>query len=122
MSKGWDTALEVAEAERRLNIEGITDARIVSDERIAITSTILLPKVRTKVRVAFEILAAVGAEDDELSTTVSVAVKVVYGEAYNEKKMSEFVEKAISGFEGWDGAVRALREKLIARGPKGGKT
>ena len=101
----------------------MTDSRIVSDERLSISSTLLLPKVRTKVRVSFDIAAAVGeSETMELSTTIEPSVKVVYGEQYNEKKMTEFVEKETTGsFESWDGAVRELRERLIARGAKGVK-
>lgn len=122
VSKGWDTAVLIAGAEKRLDMEAMTEAQIVSDERLAISSTLLLPKVRTKVRVSFDIAAAVGEEGDglELSTTVEPSVKVVYGEQYHEKNMTDFVAKEIDGgFEGWDGAVRELREKLIAKGPKG---
>lgn len=128
VSNGWETALAVAEAERRLNLEVPTESRIVSDEKLAITSSILLPRVRSKVRVTFEVEASVvgaGGEDDgemEVRTSVVPSVKVVYGEGYNEKKMGEFVAKGIAeGFEGWDATVRELREKLIARGPKGGR-
>ena len=124
VSNGWETAQSVAEAERRLNIEGMTEARIISDESLSISSLLLLPQARTKVRVTLDVSAAVGAGDEdglELSTTVSSAVKVVYGESYNEKKMSDFVAKEIGdGFEGWDGVVRDLRERLIARGSKSG--
>ena len=129
VAKGWDTAVCVAEAEKRLNLEAMTDSCILSDERLLISSTLLLPRVRTKVRVAFEISAALAsglAEGEgegqglELTTTVQPSVKVVYGEPYHEKKMTEFVSKEIGdGFEGWEGAVRELRERLIARGVKG---
>ena len=123
VAKGWDTAVLVAEAEKRLNLEAMTDSRILSDERLLISSTLLLPKVRTKVRVAFEISAGLAAEEEdglELTTTVQPSVKVVYGEPYHEKKMTEFVAKEIgAGFEGWEGVVRELRERLIARGVKG---
>lgn len=123
VSSGWDTAQAVGEAERRLHIEGMTEARIVSDESISISSIILLSKVRTKVRVAFHVSAAVGTgEEDglELSTSVSSDVKVVYGEPYNERKMSEFVAKEVGDdFEGWSDVVRDLRERLVARGAKG---
>ena len=124
VSSGWEVASSASEAERRLNLEGLTETRIVSDESLSISSLILLPKVRTKVRVSFDVTAAVGASEEEkleLSTTVASAVKVVYGEPYDEKKMSEFVAKEIGNeFEGWDGVVADLREKLIARGSKSG--
>lgn len=122
VSNGWDTALAVAESERRLHLHSPTTSRIISDERLCISSTILLPQVRTKVRVEFEIAAAVGedGEDLELSTTVQPGVQVVYGELYNEGKMTGFVEREVGeGVEGWDGAVSKLRERLVARGAKG---
>ena len=123
VNNGWETALSVAEAERRLNLEAMTESRIVSDERLAISSTILLPKVRSKVRVAFEVTAAVGeAEGMKLSTSVEPRVKVVYGEPYNEGKMTEFVAKEVgSSLEGWSEVVRELRGRLVARGAKGEK-
>lgn len=124
VAKGWDTATLVADAEKRLNMEAMTDSRIVSDERLTISSTLLLPKVRTKVRVCFEIAAAVGEEGEglELSTAVEPSVTVVYGEQYHEKNMTDFVAKEIGGgFEGWEGVVRELRARLIARGAKGVK-
>ena len=132
VARGWDVATAIVDAEKRLGLEAMTEARIVSDEKLTISSTLLLPKVRTKVRVAFHITAAVAglssgsAEDGEegepleLTTTVEPNVEVVYGEPYHEKKMSEFVAKEIGGgLEGWEGAVRELRERLIARGAKG---
>jgi kinetochore protein Spc7/SPC105 len=124
VAKGWDTAILIADAERRLNLEAMTESRIVSDERLTISSTLLLPKVRTKVRVAFEISAAMGEESEglEVATTVEPSVTVVYGEQYHEKKMTEFIATETGGgFEGWEGAVRELRERLIARGAKGMK-
>ena len=124
VSNGWDTALSVAESERRLHLHCPTQARIISDERMAICSSILLPAVRTKVRVTFEIGASVAEDGDEMELGVSVepGVEVVYGELYDEKKMTEFVGNEMgSDFDGWEGAVAALRERLIARGAKGVK-
>lgn len=119
VSNGWSTAISVAEAERKLSIESMADSRIVSDERLAIESTLLLPKVRTKVRVAFEILAAVG-EGLQLSTTTEARAWVVYGEQYNEENMTKFVRERVERVaEGWSGAVREIREKLVVTGKKG---
>ena len=78
--------------------------------------------MRTKVRVSFDVAAAVSDEGEglELSTSVAPGVRVVYGEQYHEKNMSDFVGKEIGGgFEGWDAAVRELREKVIVKGAKG---
>lgn len=124
VSNGWDTALSISEFERRLNLHNPTSASILSDERLAISTNLLLSAVRTKVRATFEIGAAVNEDGDEMELGVSVEpkVEVVYGEAYDEKKMTEFIAKEIGGgIEDWDGAVGALREKLVARGVKGVK-
>ncbi|EMC94722.1 hypothetical protein BAUCODRAFT_35964 [Baudoinia panamericana UAMH 10762] len=119
VGSGWGVALQVAEAERRLHLETLTDARIVSDERLAIDADLLLPKVRTKVRVSFQVQAAVG-DGLRLSTTITANAVVVYGEQYNESKMSKFVLERSGGMaEGWAIAVRELREKLLATGAKG---
>jgi kinetochore protein Spc7/SPC105 len=102
-------------------METLTDVRILGDERLAIEASILLPRVRTKVRATFEVAASVGA-DLKVSTSVQPRVVVVYGEQYNEKNMSEFLRGAVgAGFEDWDVAVRGMREKLVARGPKGAR-
>lgn len=72
----------------------------------------------------FEIAVAVSEDGDEMELGVSVepGVEVVYGELYDEKKMTEFVGKEVGvGVEGWEGAVAALRERLVARGAKGVK-
>lgn len=121
VSQGWDTATAVAETERRLSIEALTESRIVGDERLAIEATVLLPNVKTKVRATFEVTAIVGA-DLTVRTHVQPKVLVVYGEQYNEKNMAEFLKGTIgSGFENWNSAVKGMREKLIARGVKGAR-
>lgn len=121
VSKGWDSAIALAETERRLSIEALTESRIVGDEKLAVEATVLLPKVKTKVRATFEVTAMVGA-DLEVRTHVQPRVAVIYGEQYNEKNMGEFLKSTIgSGFDAWDSAVRGMRAKLIARGVKGAR-
>lgn len=78
-----------------------------------------MPKIRTKVRVAFDILVAVGGDGDDmtLSETVEVGVKVVYGEKMDEERLGEVVEGAVGGgVEGWEVGVRELREMLMVKG------
>lgn len=120
-SNGWNTACTIAESERKLDLETLTESKIVSDERLAIEPTILLTKVRTKVRATFSIMTSVGA-DLSMNCRVEPTVVVVYGEQYNEKNMTDFLRGLIGdGLEGWDMALRSLREKLIARGVKGSR-
>ena len=118
VSSGWTTALAVAESERRLAIEGLTETRIVSDERLSIASLILLPKTKTKVRISFDILAAIG-EGLALSESVEVDVRVVYGETLNEKKLKEVLQGNVSGgVDGWESAVREVKAMLLSKGAK----
>ncbi|KAM3415585.1 hypothetical protein BST61_g9106 [Cercospora zeina] len=124
LSSGWDIALQIQESERQLAIETLTASCIVGDERLDITAEILLHKVRTKVRAAFELEAKVEEIDGEgsLGVTVDVAPKVavVYGEQYNEHNMTQYLRQSVDGYEKWDEGLRLMREKLIARGAKGG--
>ncbi|KAF2210918.1 hypothetical protein CERZMDRAFT_99089 [Cercospora zeae-maydis SCOH1-5] len=124
LSSGWDIALQIQESERQLAIETLTSSCIVGDERLDIAAEILLPLVRTKVRTAFELEAKVEEIDGDgaLGVTVDVAprVTVVYGEQYNEQNMTHYLRQYIDGYEKWDEGLRLMREKLIARGAKGG--
>ncbi|WPG97511.1 Spc7-domain-containing protein [Acrodontium crateriforme] len=130
VSDGWDTAVAISEAERRLGIEAPTSSRIVGDERLAIETTVFLPKVRTKVRVSFGLaasIAAAGGEMDdagptELSTSLNISAKVVYGQQYNEAKMTKvLLDHVGQSFDGWDAAVMDLKAQLVAQGAKGSR-
>ena len=116
VGNGWDTATATAEAGRRLKLVGLTDARIVSDERLIISTLILLPAVRTKVRVDYAITAAVANDESmKLGTKLNLDVKVVYGQQYDEKKMAEFLGKRLGdGLGQWALACQELKDKLIA--------
>ena len=88
----------------------------MSDERLSIASLILLPKTKTKVRISFDILAAIG-EGLALSESVEVDVRVVYGETLNEKKLKEVLQGTVSGgVDGWESAVREVKAMLLSKG------
>lgn len=146
VASSWDTALELAEAARRLDLETLTDVRILADDELKVVAEVLVVERRAKVRVEFGVGASVvvGREDEEqeeeeedgseggslaLRTSVTPTVKVVYGSVGDEAKMTEFVRKGLpsadddgeSSFDGWDAVVRELRERLVGGGGKGGK-
>ncbi|USW48239.1 Putative Spc7 kinetochore protein [Septoria linicola] len=125
VSTGWDMALQLHETERRLSVETLTSSHIIGDERLDINAEVLLPQVRTKVRAAFEVEAEVEEIDGDGALGVNIEVvpkvTVVYGEQYNEQNMTQYLKQSIDGYEKWDEGVRLMREKLIARGPKGGQ-
>ncbi|KAG9647614.1 Spc7-domain-containing protein, partial [Aureobasidium melanogenum] len=124
VQRGWDAASLIAEQVRCLTLEQLVNVSILSDERLAIDVCILLPKVETKVKVGLRLTATLSdheAQDLDIKHEVDVDAKVVYGEPYNEKNMSEFVGKRVrgQGSEGWDATIRELRTRLVATGRKG---
>jgi kinetochore protein Spc7/SPC105 len=126
VSSGWNTALALATGVHSLEIEGICEESIVNDETIAVQSYILLPKLRSKVRVTFEV--AVETSGGTLDACVRVKADVVYGELYNEPKMGEYLSQWVGdkilepdGMRAWGEAVMSLKEQLIARGRKGNR-
>lgn len=119
ISSTWLTAQNISETERRLSLSFPTTTRILSDERLAVEATFLVPAVRTKVRVSFEVVAAVIVGTQGPATSVECKAEVVYGEPFDEAKMRRVLEKEVAGkLEGWDLAVEGLRGKLLARGTK----
>jgi kinetochore protein Spc7/SPC105 len=128
VSRTWDAAITLSETARRVHLETLTHTRILDDENLAVEAEILLVKVRTKVKVAFNVHAGVKENGDGLECGIAVKpeVKVVYGEQFNERKMSDFVAKELGGegkVDGWENIVRALRERLVAQGSsKTGRT
>jgi kinetochore protein Spc7/SPC105 len=128
ISRGWDRACAVEEGARKLRLAFPTTESITGDETMVVETQILLtPALRTKVKLGFEIGAAVGEGGDvgEVKTEVRAKAEVVYGQRYNEEKMGLFLEsfagKDIRPKEDmgvWADAVRDLRMRLIARGRK----
>jgi kinetochore protein Spc7/SPC105 len=127
ISSTWKIALAVTEAMRLLSQSCVTNEVILSDERMAVDATLLLASLQTKVRIRFDIAAAAAAgESEETSTTVKADVKVVYGEKYDQPKMSEFLTMWTGGKVGsledvakWVEGVEDLKVRLIKRGKKG---
>lgn len=127
VSKTWSTALAVSEGVRRLEQDHMAEEAILSDERMAIITTLLLPKLQTKVRATFEIVvAAPVTEGESVQARIKTDAKVVYGEKYKEGKMAEFlaekvgeVVKSKTEMGVWADAVMDLKARLIARGRKG---
>ncbi|KAF2140848.1 uncharacterized protein K452DRAFT_251605 [Aplosporella prunicola CBS 121167] len=122
---GWDVARAVAENVRKLDLAQVTEESILSDERMAVTTNMLLPTLQTKVKATFEVGVSVDGED--LKTVIETKVKVVYGEQYKEGRMGEFLsnytgsEVNVNGEANWGQAVSDLKAQLIARGRKGAR-
>lgn len=124
VKSGWNLALAISEGVQSLEIEGLTEERILGDELMSITTTLLLHKLRSKVNVVFDV--SVTVENMKVKAAVRARVETVYGEKYNETRMSEFMMEKCAGGKleetsmgCWSDAVVELRERLIARGRKG---
>jgi kinetochore protein Spc7/SPC105 len=120
----WNIALSVAEAVRLLEQVCLTDEMILSDERIAIDAFIILADLKTKVRARFVVEANMAC--DNLVTATRVEARVVYGERYDENKMSEFLSQftgssigSVEEMSRWAEGVEDLKGRLLKRGKKG---
>lgn len=127
VKNSWATALAVAEGVRWLESGHITEETILSDERMAISSNMLLPTLQTKVRVTFEIGVGVGAQGIE--TEVEPKAELIYGEKYKVKSMCDFLHnfcgntvKQEKDMFVWADAVSDLAARLKATGRKGERT
>jgi kinetochore protein Spc7/SPC105 len=89
VKSAWATALAVAEGSRWLEHNHITEEFILSDERMGISTNMLLPTLQTKVKVSFDIGVSLSAEG--VQTDVSTRAEIVYGEKYGEEKMGAFL-------------------------------
>ncbi|KAF2202582.1 Spc7-domain-containing protein [Delitschia confertaspora ATCC 74209] len=124
VKNGWAAALAVAEGVHWLEHSYITEETILSDERMAISSYMLLHTLQTKVKVTFEIGVSLGAQGME--TQVVPKAEVVYGEKYREDRMADFLKQFVGEevkreeeMGVWENAVVDLAERLRARGKKG---
>lgn len=124
VKNGWAAALAVSEGVRWLEHSHGTEESILSDERMAISSNIVLPSLQTKVKVTFEIGVSVGVNGVE--SEVDVKAELVYGEMYSEEKMTAFLRdfcgKQVKEGEDmtvWADGVSDLFSRLKATGKKG---
>jgi len=102
----------------------VTDEAILGDERMAVDAFIVLANLRTKVRARYVVEVSMAWND--LVTAVRVEARVVYGERYDESKMSEFLSQFTGNSIGsveemgrWAEGVEDLKSRLLKRGKKG---
>lgn len=118
----WTNASNIAEGVRRLTTAFIVDEKILGDERMAVTATMLIPAAPapTKVRVVFDL--GVSMDQHGVRGGVTVKAETVYGQSVNEGKMSEFLNSklgaGLAGAENWVDAVLELQERLMTKWKK----
>ncbi|PWI73417.1 chromosome segregation protein [Purpureocillium lilacinum] len=118
---GWDTAQLVAAQIRRVNITFPTTVIKTSDSSIAMTSSLLLKPLETRVEITLNLHGR--SDPTGLGVGISAEARVVYGENFNVDKVGEFLMTRIGDtarFEGedWSNVVVELQQRLIARGRK----
>jgi kinetochore protein Spc7/SPC105 len=127
VKNGWATALAVAEGARWLNHNFITEESILSDERMALSATMLLPTLQTKIKCTFEI--SVTLSPTGVETHVEPSAELVYGEKYKVEKMTHFLKdfcgekvRTEKDMAVWADGVLDLAQRLKATGRKGERT
>lgn len=123
VGSSWDKAHAVVEEIRLVNIQGFTETVITAERCLTVTCTLILPDVQTKIKAVFDVTTS--SEEASLSVKVQPTATVVYGERFNESRMTEYLKARIEGVVSveskgpkgsWGRAVGALMEKLRAQG------
>ncbi|RSM12194.1 hypothetical protein CDV31_006399 [Fusarium ambrosium] len=117
----WDKANLVSTQVGRMNASFPTTVQKTSDSSVAITTSLLLVPLETRVEVKLNLHGQSGPGG--LDVTVTPEAKVLYGEHFNVSKVAEFlgtrVGKAVgAGEEEWSNVMVELHARLIARGRK----
>lgn len=117
----WEKASLVSFQINRLNITFPTTVDKTSDSSIAMTSSLLLAPLETRVEITLNLSGSSGAKG--VDVTITPEAKVVYGEHFNVGKIGEFLATRIGNQvgateEAWSDVVVELHERLIARGRK----
>lgn len=113
IGEGWTASVDIGKSEQSLRIEGHIETSIKSDECLALTTTILLPRIRTKVRVIF--LASVMIDDDlsiDISTTGDI--QVVYGKVPKLDSIKDSLSSyARQGADTWQRGLQWLQKEMM---------
>ncbi|KAI9783011.1 MAG: hypothetical protein M1816_001625 [Peltula sp. TS41687] len=93
VNESWGKAGVLAEEYRLLNLHFPTEVRRSPEDGLTIKSTLLLPSLRTKLQLAFEV-SLFGEESPDV-VRVSPRVAIVYGEYLDPSKMQEFLARRV---------------------------
>lgn len=121
VSNGWDKARFVTLQLDAVNITFPTNVTKTSDSSVAVTSSLLLAPLRTRVETTLLLQGHSMARGVDIE--VSTQVRVVYGEHFNVNKVGEFLAGKIGDRIGakeddWSSVFVELQQRLIARGKK----
>ncbi|KAF5700575.1 spindle pole body protein [Fusarium globosum] len=123
VQNAWDKANLVSSQVVRLNATFPTTVEKTSDSGIAITTSLLLVPLETRLEIKLDLQGQSGAE--ALDVMITPDAKVLYGEHFNVPKVTEFLNTRIGKFVGageeqWSDVMVELHGRLIARGRKAG--
>lgn len=104
----WALAGDVAEQARRVGLLAPVEVSILADDVVGVEAVVLVPRVRAKVKVGFEVRVE-GQGESGLDVGVQVGVKV--GRVYGGGGV-ESVGWDIEGVEGWADAVKAVKGRM----------
>lgn len=116
---GWDKARLVSTQTGRVNMTFPTTVTKTSDSGIAVTSSLLLQPLRTRVETTMHLHGRSGPGGVDVG--ISAEARVVYGEQFNEGKIAEFLATRVGTSvspegEDWSSVLIELHQRLIARG------
>ncbi|RBR08983.1 hypothetical protein FVER53590_00513 [Fusarium verticillioides] len=123
VQNAWDKANLVSSQLVRLNATFPTAVEKTSDSSIAITTSLLLVPLETRLEIKLGLQGQSSAE--ALNVVIAPDAKVLYGEHFNVLKVTEFLTTRIGKFVGagqeqWSDVMVELHRRLIARGRKAG--
>lgn len=129
VSAAWDKANTVANYIRLLNLTFPTTVKRTSDSSIAVTSSLLLVPLQTRVEVVLNLRVQSPISGGAgVGVVVNPEARVVYGEPFTIAKMTEFLNARVGGVvcdEGnggdkisWDLAMLELYKRLLAKGAR----
>lgn len=117
----WDKARFVTCQIGMINVTFPTSVVKTSDSSVAVTSSLLLSALKTRVETTLHLHGQSMPQGVDIG--ISTQVQVIYGEHFNVSKVGEFLANKIGNKmgakqEGWSEVLVELHKRLIARGKK----
>ncbi|EFW99322.1 chromosome segregation protein [Grosmannia clavigera kw1407] len=116
----WDIARQTAMQMRQLRRSFPTTTTRTSDTSMALTASVLLMMLQTKIEVKVEVgaeLAERAGQAEQLPFKLAIEARVIYGEPFKAARMGEFLTARIGdATAAWVDVVEELRGKLEAQG------
>lgn len=117
----WDKARLVSSFINRVNITFPTSVSKTSDSSVAVTTSLLLTPLQTRVEAILHLHGQ--SIPKGIDVGISAQAKVIYGEHFNVSKVGEFLATRVgdrvgANEEDWSKVMVDLQQRLIARGRK----